>query len=63
MKITRRFTHINPFAVMNIWFIPALNYTMLKVVGMKMHSELIWWIALPIIFLAWLVFTFKIVKQ
>ena len=62
MKIVKRSFMSNPKGSMTIWFIPTMFYFFGKVSGMNYHREWIWWVALPALFLSWVLFNFKIKK-
>jgi hypothetical protein len=51
-----------PVASITLWLIPTLTYTIGKVGGVEYHREWIWWIAIPTMFLLWVLLNWKIKK-
>jgi hypothetical protein len=64
MRILKRNPNTSVGSTINLWLIPMLAYLFEKVAGMTFNEyEFIWWIAIPIFFISWLIINFKIVNE
>jgi len=63
MKIEKRFL-ANPMATISLWLIPTLTYVMGKLGSMEYNKyEWVWWFGTPILFFAWFILNYKLVKE
>ena len=63
MKIKKRIL-ANPMATISLWLIPTLTYVMGKLGSMEYNKyEWVWWVGTPILFLAWFILNYKVVKE
>jgi len=63
MKIKKRIL-ANPMATISLWLIPTLTYVMGKLGGMEYNQyEWVWWVGTPILFSAWFILNYKVVKE
>ena len=63
MKIKKRL-FMNPMATISLWLIPTLTYVMGKLGGMEYNQyEWVWWVGTPILFSAWFILNYKVVKE
>ena len=55
---------MNPMATISLWLIPTLTYVMGKLGGMEYNQyEWVWWVGTPILFSAWFILNYKVVKE
>jgi hypothetical protein len=45
-----------------LWLIPTMSYVVAKSVGVTYHTEWIWWVVIPTMFLIWGLLNWKIKK-
>ena len=63
MKITKRAGHQSPTGTMTIWLVPIISYLLQKLWGINFKQyECVWWIVIPILFIVWFTFNFKVIK-
>lgn len=64
MKLVRRNKNVNPLETSPLWGIALFSYIMVKGMGVIIpEREWIWWIALPSLFMIWVIMNWKIVKD
>lgn len=62
MKIVKR-TEVCGMCTASLWWIPTLTYFNLKMVNIITPSkEWVWWVAIPTMFLIWVLLNWKIKK-
>lgn len=62
MQLVKRGFESQPLGSMTLWLIPTMTYIFGKVGGITYHNEWIWWVAIPIMFLIWVLLNWKIKK-
>lgn len=64
MKITKR-KEVCGICTSSIWWIPTITYLIFKVIGdnIKPEREWIWWVAIPTMFLVWVLINYKIKRN
>jgi hypothetical protein len=62
MRLVKRGFASQPLGSMTLWLIPTMAYIFGKVGGMTYHNEWIWWVAIPVMFLIWVLLNWKIKK-
>jgi hypothetical protein len=64
MKVVRRNKQINPLSTMSLWVTSLVAYIMTKRLGIcNPEREWIWWVAIPSLFMVWVIINWKIVKD
>jgi len=51
-----------PICSSTLWLIPTMSYVVAKIVGVTYHREWIWWVAIPVMVLIWILLNWKIKK-
>ena len=60
MRIVKR-EICRPLSTVTLWWIPTITYLIMKMNGIiSPTKEWIWWIAIPIMFLIWVLLNWKI---
>lgn len=59
MKISKR-PEVCGICTASLWWIPIMSYFFMKVNSVEFHNEWIWWLAIPIMFLIWVLLNWKI---
>ena len=62
MKINRRIG-VNPYITAQLFLIPFWTYIVMKIIGVKMHSEWFWWAIIPLLVIIWVFVNFKFKKK
>ena len=61
MEIIKR-TEVCGICTASLWWIPIMSYFFMKMNGVKFHKEWIWGVAIPTMFLGWVLLNWKIKK-
>jgi hypothetical protein len=59
MEISKR-TNVCGFCTASLWWVPTMTYFFMKMNGFEFHNEWIWWLAIPTMFLIWVLLNWKI---
>lgn len=63
MRIVKRSLRSNPKGSFTLWGIPIMTYIIMKVSGtVSFHKEWLWWVAIPTLFVVWVLINWKIKK-
>lgn len=63
MKVVRRNEHLSITSTANLFVMPTMTYIIQKLAGVQHNEyEFIWWIVIPLLFIAWFMLNFKIKK-
>ena len=46
----------------SLWWIPTMSYFFMKMNDVEFHNEWLWWVAIPTMFLVWVLLNWKIKK-
>jgi len=60
MILEKRFRNLKAISTINIWVIPVIMYLVLKFSGTHLKHEWIWFVFIPIQFIFWVLFNWKI---
>lgn len=64
IKIKNKGRALSPITTSPVWIIPTITYLCEKLVGtIQPDREWIWWVSIPVPFLIWFFYHYKLVKN